>query len=421
MTIEGVTRAARRGRSSCSPRRTRSSTRAPIRCPRRSSTASCCGSRVGYPSREDEWRDPRAAARAARGRGRARPGRRRAPRCARCSRRSRSVHVAESVGYYIVDVVRATRDAPERPGRREPARLARDAQARRAAGRRSTGATSSPRTTSRRSPCRRSRTGSRSGPSSGCSASGPRTSSRERLETVPTPPAEDVGPEPALTRSPRRSSPPTPASPASACSPRSSSAGPSSSRSARRSCSCSASGSSSPPIRTLRASRPLDRDRAARRRRDRRLELELRPRAAVERLETFCSSSRPGSRSPTGDNPVAIRLVPASSGRCTLRLRAERWGGYVSATSPSARATRSASSSATGRIRAARAAARSSRARRRCARLLRPRETQLFSGDEVSRGRGRGHRVRRPAAVRLRRPRPPRSTGGRAPAAASCG
>ena len=61
---------ARRGgsarRSSCSRRRTRSSTRAPIRCPRRSSTASCCGCRSAIPRREDEWQV--LASRAERGR-----------------------------------------------------------------------------------------------------------------------------------------------------------------------------------------------------------------------------------------------------------------------------------------------------------------------------------------------------------------
>ena len=43
VTIEGVTHPLP-ARSSSSRRRTRSSTRAPIRCPRRSSTASCCAS-----------------------------------------------------------------------------------------------------------------------------------------------------------------------------------------------------------------------------------------------------------------------------------------------------------------------------------------------------------------------------------------
>ena len=43
-----------RGRSWSSPRRTRSSSRGPIRCRKASSTASCCGFRIGYPEREEE-------------------------------------------------------------------------------------------------------------------------------------------------------------------------------------------------------------------------------------------------------------------------------------------------------------------------------------------------------------------------------
>ena len=41
-------------RSSSWPRRTRSSRRAPTRCPRRRSTASCCMVKVGYPTRDEE-------------------------------------------------------------------------------------------------------------------------------------------------------------------------------------------------------------------------------------------------------------------------------------------------------------------------------------------------------------------------------
>ena len=55
MTIEGDDASARAARSSCSRRRTRSSTRARIRCPRRSSTASCCASSFGYPDAGEEW------------------------------------------------------------------------------------------------------------------------------------------------------------------------------------------------------------------------------------------------------------------------------------------------------------------------------------------------------------------------------
>ena len=50
---------ARRSRcpspSTCSRPRTRSSTRAPTRCPRPSSTGSCCASAFGYPTLDEEW------------------------------------------------------------------------------------------------------------------------------------------------------------------------------------------------------------------------------------------------------------------------------------------------------------------------------------------------------------------------------
>ena len=38
-------------------------------------------------------------------------------RCVAMQQAIESVHVAESIGYYVVDVVAATRDEPERPGR----------------------------------------------------------------------------------------------------------------------------------------------------------------------------------------------------------------------------------------------------------------------------------------------------------------
>ena len=56
VTIEGQAHRARRRRSWCSPRRTRSSTRAPIRCPRRSSTASCSRCASTTRRRPTRWR-----------------------------------------------------------------------------------------------------------------------------------------------------------------------------------------------------------------------------------------------------------------------------------------------------------------------------------------------------------------------------
>ena len=68
--------------------------------------------RVGYPSAEDEWEHPPAAPRAARGRGRAAARWSIATSWSRCSVRSRTVHVSESIGRYIVEVVAATRESP---------------------------------------------------------------------------------------------------------------------------------------------------------------------------------------------------------------------------------------------------------------------------------------------------------------------
>ena len=73
---------ARASSSPCSRRRTRSSTRAPIRCPRRSSIASCSRSQVGYPSAEEE---DAVLARVERRRRHERSVARRS--CARCSAR----------------------------------------------------------------------------------------------------------------------------------------------------------------------------------------------------------------------------------------------------------------------------------------------------------------------------------------------
>ena len=57
------------------------------------------------------------------------------------------VHVSESVGLYMVDLVAATRDSAHVAGRREPARLARALQARALPGCAATAATSSRPTT----------------------------------------------------------------------------------------------------------------------------------------------------------------------------------------------------------------------------------------------------------------------------------
>ena len=54
ITVDGDDPRPGRRRSWSSPRRTRSTRRAPTGCPRASSTASCCASRLGYPGRAAE-------------------------------------------------------------------------------------------------------------------------------------------------------------------------------------------------------------------------------------------------------------------------------------------------------------------------------------------------------------------------------
>ena len=66
---------------------------------------------VGYPAREDEWQvlaDPR---RARPGRGRAARRSSTARRCSQMQAACESVYVSEAVGLYMVDIVAATRDA----------------------------------------------------------------------------------------------------------------------------------------------------------------------------------------------------------------------------------------------------------------------------------------------------------------------
>ena len=99
---------SRTARSSSSPRRTRSSTRAPTRCPRRSSTASCCGPAIGYPDRGHEWEvlERRVERKADEIELDVVVGR---DTLLDMQRATEQVHVAESIGYYMVDVVEATR------------------------------------------------------------------------------------------------------------------------------------------------------------------------------------------------------------------------------------------------------------------------------------------------------------------------
>jgi MoxR-like ATPase len=138
VTIDGVTLRARPPVHGRWRRRTRSSTRARIRCRRRSSTGSPCGlDRLPAAARggADAHRaDERAAARALE----PVPGR----RSARVVDEARAIFVEESLNRYVVALLRHTRSGPAPLPRREPAAgiaLLRVAKARRS----STSATTS--------------------------------------------------------------------------------------------------------------------------------------------------------------------------------------------------------------------------------------------------------------------------------------
>ena len=159
VTADDGTAPARPARSSCWPRRTRSSTRAPTRCPRPSSTASCCAcaSATRRPTTSGSMLD----ARARRGTDAValQRGHRRPRRCCACRPPSRpSTSTPRSVATWSPSPT-ATRESSEVEVGASPRgslALLRLARARAALE----GATSSCPTTSRPSPCRRWRTGS---------------------------------------------------------------------------------------------------------------------------------------------------------------------------------------------------------------------------------------------------------------------
>ena len=111
VTIEGVDPTARSRRSSCWRPRTRSSTRAPIRCPKPSSTASCSALGIGYPDDRPRVGDAGSSTRP--GDGRARPERvaDRSTAARPCGPRS-SGSRRRGVGRYLVAIVTATRERP---------------------------------------------------------------------------------------------------------------------------------------------------------------------------------------------------------------------------------------------------------------------------------------------------------------------
>jgi uncharacterized protein (DUF58 family) len=135
----------------------------------------------------------------------------------------------------------------------------------------------------------------------------------------------------------------------------------------------------------LRASVRVDRDRLIEDD-EVTVEIDLAATRTIERLEVLLELPA-GLAVIDGDNPVAVRV--AGTRMLSLRLRADRWGAYavgdltVRVRDPLALFARS------GRIRAARPV-KVYPTREALRRLLRPVETQLYSGDELARTKGEG-------------------------------
>ena len=118
------------------------------------------------------------------------------------------------------------------------------------------------------------------------------------------------------------------------------------------------------------------------------VEIELAARRSVERAEVLLELP-PSITLLSGDNPAAVRISAARPRPLRLRLRADHWGGFrlgdgeVRARDPlglfahTARFEQAASVKVFPRQEALRS-------------LLRPAETQLFAGDELSRRKGEG-------------------------------
>jgi uncharacterized protein (DUF58 family) len=116
--------------------------------------------------------------------------------------------------------------------------------------------------------------------------------------------------------------------------------------------------------------------------------VELSAARAVERLEVLLELPA-GLTVVDGENPAAVRVGGGVSRTVPLRLRADRWGAYgigdlsIRARDPLGLFARS------GRVRAA-VPVKVYPSREALRRLLRPAETQLYSGDELARTKGEG-------------------------------
>ena len=116
------------------------------------------------------------------------------------------------------------------------------------------------------------------------------------------------------------------------------------------------------------------------------VEVELTAAHTVERLELLLEVPA-GMALAEGENPIAVRLV--GSRTITLRLVAERWGAYEIGNLTVRARDAFGLFARGGQIRAA-APVKVFPKREALRRLLRPADTQLYSGDELSRTKGEG-------------------------------
>ena len=389
VTIDGDDARARAVRSSSSRRRTRSSTRARIRCPRRSSTGSCCGRDRLPGARRRESRCSAAASSAQERRGRAHARRR--PRDApRDAARDRGACTSPRASRAtVVDLVAATRDV---------AAASRSARARAGASR-----SSSSRAPRPRSPVATSSlpddvkavavAGARPPARAPAGALGaadlrPRTSCARCSTTVPTPTAEDVAPQPRDAARGRRPRLDGYASLAASGLVAALALAPAGARRPRRAvrARCSPLGLRAAAAPTLEASFALDRRARARGRGGRRASIVARSRRRDRPPRAPARRSRRASRSSTG------RRRRASASRAGEERElgsgsAARAGGSTTSATLALRGReiprpRRAGSSAIE----ARAAEGLSRGRSGSGRSSRPRDTQVFTGQ---RGRAR--------------------------------
>jgi uncharacterized protein (DUF58 family) len=118
------------------------------------------------------------------------------------------------------------------------------------------------------------------------------------------------------------------------------------------------------------------------------VEIDLAAAHTVERLELLLELPA-GITVAEGDNPIALRLAAGADRTVSLRLRADRWGAYTLGELTVRARDALGLFARSGRVDAA-VPVKVFPHREALRRLLRPAETQLYSGDELSRTKGEG-------------------------------